>query len=156
MALSDDVRQTHEHFVCPRPKCPLRAAVPCHVQAVPTYIATIAARYDILRAIESGEANAPQFDAGGNEDEPTPSLYTQLSSTLRLLATSDRLALMVPLFMYIGVEQAFFFSVFGSRLVAPTFGDAMVRSLLCFHSRLRFPSLTSHSLRIFGLILLVF
>jgi hypothetical protein len=127
------------------------------VQAVPTYIATIAARYDILRAIESGEANAPQFDAGRSKDEPnTPSLYTQLSSTLRLLATSDRLALMVPLFMYIGVEQAFFFSVFGSRLVAPTFGDAMVRSLLCLHSRLRFPSLTSHSLRIFGLILFVF
>lgn len=97
------------------------------MQAVPTYISTIAARYDLLKAVENGET-LPDDVASAVPDAPQ-SLYMQLSATLRLLATDDKLVMMVPLFIYIGVEQAFFFSVFGSRLVAPTFGDAMVGTI---------------------------
>lgn len=96
-------------------------------QAVPTYISTIAARYDLLKAVENGETLSEDL-VSAVPDAPQ-SLWMQLSATLRLLATDDKLVMMVPLFIYIGVEQAFFFSVFGSRLVAPTFGDAMVGTI---------------------------
>eukprot|EP00038_Savillea_parva_P011854 m.200574 g.200574 ORF g.200574 m.200574 type:complete len:585 (+) comp21102_c0_seq1:56-1810(+) len=122
--------------------------------AVPTYIATICNKYDAARHDEKkasaladletalatatlpvdgpisagGSSSASRLEEASVTLAPTTTM-ARLASTLTLVVSDPRLTLMVPLFLYQGAEQAFIFSVFGSRLVSPVFGDGMVGTI---------------------------
>lgn len=73
--------------------------------AVPTYIATICAKYDNACAAEAGEqVNAPTPIPSGAPSVPV-SVASRLLATLKLAVIDPRLMLMVPLFLFQGAEQ---------------------------------------------------